>query len=143
MSPSTSHGASPDIPPIAAPPLQIPPSTSTVRVQAIDTTTNLHCDASAFMRPIIPGHEKLNLPTMCFLLENKSQSRFVLFDCGARKDFWNGPPNLKMMIASHTEGVKIEKGVDELLVDSGFDLAKLGEFLLPPPACHLTMAVEE
>jgi hypothetical protein len=130
MSPSASHGPSLDISPLEAPPLRIPPSTSTVRLQAIDTTTNLHCDASAFIRPIVPGHEKLNLPTMCFLLENKSQSKFILFDCGSRKDFWNGPPKTKMMIAGHTEGVKIEKGVDEVLVDSGFDLANLGEFLL-------------
>ncbi|KAG0648079.1 Cytochrome P450 monooxygenase andK [Hyphodiscus hymeniophilus] len=125
MSPSTSNGVSHDIPPLEAPPLRIPPSTSTIRVQVIDTTTNLHCDAAAFIRPIIPGHEKLNLPTMCFLLENKAQNKFILFDGGARKDFWNGPPKTKLMIGGHTEGVKIEKGVDEVLVDSGFDLAKL------------------
>ncbi len=62
---------------------------------------------------------------MCFLLENAAKNKFVLFDCGARKDFWNGPPTTKMMIGGHTAGLKIEKSVDEVLVDAGFDLQKL------------------
>lgn len=124
------NGDSFDIPPVEAPLLQIPPSDSIVRVQAIDTTTNLWCDSSAFVRPIIPGHEHLNLTTLCFLLENKAKNKFLLFDAGARKDFWNGPPRMKKMVGGHTAGLSIEKGVDELLVDSGFDLRKLGKSIL-------------
>ena len=61
------------------------------------------------------------------MIENKSQNKRVLFDCGARKDFWNGPPSTMRMIAGHVPGLKVDKGVDEILTDSGFDLNRLGE----------------
>ncbi|KAL6406130.1 hypothetical protein AUP68_10693 [Ilyonectria robusta] len=116
-----------EITPLPAPGLNLPPSSTMVRVQAIDTTTRMVCDAFAFVQPPIAGHEKLNFKTMCFLMEHMtpSGSEYVLFDCGSRKDFWNGSPQTKRMIGGHVPAVHIDKGVDEILTCAGFDLANL------------------
>lgn len=116
-----------ELTPLPAPSLNLPPSSATVRVQAIDTTTRMVCDARAFVEPPIFGHEKLNFQTMCFLVEHMTSAgpEYVLFDCGSRKDFWNGSPQTKRMIGGHVPAVHIEKGVDEILTCAGFDLADL------------------
>ncbi|KAH7118339.1 beta-lactamase-like protein [Dactylonectria macrodidyma] len=116
-----------DITPIPAPYLDLPASSKTVRVRAIDTTTRMVCDARAFVQPPIAGHEKLNFKTMCFLLEHTaaSGSEHVLFDCGSRKDFWNGSPQTKRMIGGHVPAVQIDKGVDEILTSAGLHLEDL------------------
>ncbi|EMD96768.1 hypothetical protein COCC4DRAFT_24734 [Bipolaris maydis ATCC 48331] len=106
-------------------PIIIPDSNSTVRVRAIDTTTTMVCDSSAFIRPVIQGHERLNFKTMCFLVENESKSRRILFDCGGRKDFWNASPNTRNMIGTYVPSLRVEKGVDEILTEVGFDLQSI------------------
>lgn len=129
-----------DLKPIPAPHLNLPTSSNTVCVRAIDTTARLVCDARAFVQPGIVGHEKLNMKTMCFLLEHKNEqgdTEHVLFDCGSRKDFWNGSPQTQRMIGGHVPAVEIDYGVDEILTRSGFDLANLSMLLfscsLVPP----------
>ncbi|KAH6970719.1 beta-lactamase-like protein [Ilyonectria sp. MPI-CAGE-AT-0026] len=116
-----------ELTPLPAPSLNLPPSSAIVRVQAIDTTTRMVCDARAFVDPPISGHEKLNFKTMCFLVEHMTSAgpEYVLFDCGSRKDFWNGSPQTKRMIGGHVPAVHIDKGVDEILTCAGFDLADL------------------
>ncbi|KAH7150757.1 beta-lactamase-like protein [Fusarium sp. MPI-SDFR-AT-0072] len=106
-----------------APTLELPSSSKTVRVKAIDTTTRMSCDANAFVQPQIKNHERLNFKTLCFLLEHDGE--FILFDCGSRKDFWNSSPQTSKMIGSHVPGLEIKSGVDEILVNQGFDLDNL------------------
>ncbi|KAF9698626.1 hypothetical protein EKO04_003945 [Ascochyta lentis] len=105
--------------------MHLPSSTSTVKVRAINTTTEMVCDSGAFVRPVIPGHEYLNLKTLCFLIDNEAHDKRILFDCGARKDFWNGPAQTKRMIGGHVPALRVEKGVDEILVDAGVALDSL------------------
>ena len=109
----------------------IPASTSTIHIKAINTTSDLLCSAEGFVTPIIPGHENLNLPTLCFLLENKNLGKSVLFDCGSRKDFWNFPPVVKQMLRDIVPGLRVEKSVDEILREAKYDLDKLGGFERP------------
>jgi hypothetical protein len=118
-----------DIKPLPSPHLHLPASSKTVRVRAIDTTTRMVCDARAFVQPPIAGHEKLNFKTMCFLLEHTTTSgpEYVLFDCGSRKDFWNGSPQTQRMIGGHVPAVQIDKGVDEILTSTGFNLQDLSK----------------
>ena len=59
--------------------------------------------------------------TLCFLIEIKAQNKSILFDFGARKDFWNRPPTAKSTIDGHVSRLTVDKGVDETLTDSGFD----------------------
>lgn len=116
-----------EIRPEPAPAVNLPKSTNTVRVRAIDTESKLVCNSSAFVQPHIKGHEKLNFITMCFLIEHESEAgtEYVLFDCGPRKDFWNVTPKTQRKIGSFVPGIEVEKGVDEILTDGGFDLNNL------------------
>ena len=109
--------------------MELPVSSKTVRVQAIDTTTRMSCDANAFVQPQIKNHERLNFKTLCFLLEHDGE--FILFDCGSRKDFWNSSPQTSKMIGSHVPGLEIKSGVDEILVNQGFDLDNLSMISFP------------
>jgi hypothetical protein len=88
------------------------------------------CDARAFVEPVIKHHTKLNFPTFCFLLERQTNDgpRYTLYDSGARKDFWNGSPMAKSMIGNHISGLEVEKGVEEVLLENGIDLGKLGMY---------------
>jgi glyoxylase-like metal-dependent hydrolase (beta-lactamase superfamily II) len=103
----------------------LPASTSTVTVRAIDTTTKLLCAVEGFVRPQIPGHSVLNLPTLAFLIEHVSGSdgskQSILFDCGARKDWWNFAPKIKQRLNLRVRGLHIEKGIDEVLHDAQKD----------------------
>ena len=109
-------------------PLNIPKSNATVRVRAIDTKffASLHSDR--FLEPVTPGMETLNLTTVCYLLENRDssgQSKRILFDCGARKDFENYPPAIKARLNSIIKGLKIEADVNDVLEDAGIELKSL------------------
>lgn len=108
-----------------APALNIPVSSNVVQVKAIDATTNIWCRSEQILKPVIAGHERLNLPTMCFLIENKQSTKRVLFDCGSRKDYWNLAPVVKKNFIALTPGLRIDKSVDETLVDAGIPLESL------------------
>ncbi|KAJ4159848.1 uncharacterized protein LMH87_007787 [Akanthomyces muscarius] len=111
-----------------APKVILPASDNIVLVRAIDTESKLVCNADAFVQPTITGHEKLNFTTMCFLIEHEAESggtEYILFDCGLRKDFWNTTPDIQRKIGSFVPGMDVRRGVDEILVDQGFDLSDL------------------
>lgn len=121
----------PKIPPRPAPKVILPASDNIVLVRAIDTESKLVCNADAFVQPTIAGHEKLNFTTMCFLIEHEAESggtEYILFDCGLRKDFWNTTPDIQRKIGSFVPGMDVRRGVDEILVDQGFDLSDLSKF---------------
>ncbi len=122
-----------DVRPHSPPQLDLPKSSQTVCVRAIDTTTNMVCDSFAFVQPEIPLHKKFNFKTMCFLIEHKNHDKTqnILFDCGARKDFWNGSPQTKRMIGGHVPGLQVDMGVDEVLENGGFDLKSLSMLSSP------------
>lgn len=127
-----------EIQPAPFPALHLPVSAATVRVKAIDSTTRMVVNAHAFVQPPIAQHATLNLNTMCFLLGHRTQhddsgdsgssySEYVLFDCGSRKDFWNGSPQTNKMIVANMVGKQVDYGVDEILTSTGFDLSNLSE----------------
>ncbi|KAH6682824.1 beta-lactamase-like protein [Halenospora varia] len=107
--------------------IDIPRSTQTVDVQLINTTTAITIKSTGFIQPILPGHEFLHLPTFCFLIRHRDFGREILFDCGARKNWRDLPPSIVDVIAEAE--IHIEKSVDELLVEGGYDLKKLGSII--------------
>ncbi|KAG8163356.1 hypothetical protein KVR01_006653 [Diaporthe batatas] len=115
------------ISPERAPELDLPVSSNTVRVRAIDTTTRMVCSSAAFVQPVLKGHETLNFRTLAFLVEHEGPSgtQRVLFDAGSRKDFWNGSPKTQEMIKACAPGMEVEYNVEEILVASGLELTKL------------------
>lgn len=110
--------------------IEVPPSDHCIRVRAMNTTTRMVCNADAFVQPVIRNHTKLNFPTLCFLLERQTANgiRYILYDLGARKDFWNGSPISKSMIGKHVFSLEVEKGVQDVLRENGVDLDRIGMF---------------
>lgn len=104
-----------------------PTSTSVVKVQALDTTLKLYVNTLNFLKPIIPGHEAYNCPSMAFLITNKTTGKTVLFDAGARKDYWNFSPATadRLSAGLNIKGLRIDQGVDEVLIEAGLRLDDL------------------
>ncbi|KAL4881664.1 beta-lactamase-like protein [Aspergillus karnatakaensis] len=117
----------PGISPVPPPQLDIPESTSTVTLQALDTTLQLYVRAENFLNPVIPGHEAWNCPAMAFLITHPQMGRKVLFDAGARKDYWNYSPVTTDRFAKgvNVKGLKIDMGVHEVLTAAGIELDSL------------------
>lgn len=98
-----------------------------VTIQALDTTLQLYVKAANFFDPVIPGHEIYNCPTMAFFIQDQATGRQILFDAGARKDYWNYSPVVagRFEKGVNVKGMRIDKGVQEVLSDAGVDLAAL------------------
>lgn len=107
--------------------IDIPKSTATVDVQLINTTTSIIIESAGFVQPVLPGHESLHLPTFCFLIHHRQSERAVLFDCGARKNWRDLPPSIVDVVAE--ADIQVEKSVDEILVDGGYDLERLNSII--------------
>ena len=128
------------ISPERAPDLDLPRSSKTVRVRAVDTTTRMVCTSDAFVEPVLKGHETLNFRTLAFLIEHEGPSgtERVLFDAGSRKDFWNGSPKTQEMIKACAPGMEVEYNVEEILVASGLELSKLSMMRLSENSLNLS-----
>jgi hypothetical protein len=117
--------------------LSLPIASSTVKVQIINTTTNVVCPTVYFLEPAIVGQEHLNLPTFAFLIENKNVGRTVLFDLGCRKDWWNLSPVVQASIKKGIAAIEISHGITEILEEGGVDLNTISSIILrqmtPPP----------
>lgn len=102
------------------PPLDVPASSSTCELWAVDTTCDIHCTASLLLDPVNPGHEQLNLPTFAFYIRNKKSDKSILFDNGARKDWWNTPPATCAGIAGKgAAGLIVKEDVYDVLAAGG------------------------
>lgn len=59
---------------------------STVRVSVLNVGS-LVMPSSAFVQPHILGHEIMDMPIYCFLIENERVGKKVLFDLGIMKNW--------------------------------------------------------
>ena len=109
--------------------LNIPPSDSTVRIRAINTTTNMSLHSRRFFEPQVAGFETLNLTSVCFLVENLRLGKKVLFDCGARKDFENYSPAVKARLNAIIKGIEIEADVNDILLEAGIQLETIDSMI--------------
>ncbi|TGO48408.1 hypothetical protein BCON_0241g00130 [Botryotinia convoluta] len=108
-----------------APNLNIPPSSTTVSVRIIDTTTHISgIPLSEFVSPAISGHTYFSIPTYSFLVEHPS-SRSLLFDLGVRKDWENLAPRITERIKDGGWKVTVQKGVREQLEEHGVSAASI------------------
>ncbi|KAF2267194.1 hypothetical protein CC78DRAFT_530992 [Lojkania enalia] len=111
--------------PVAPPDLTLPPSTNTVSVSIIDTTSSITgLPTSRFFVPEVSGAKYfVDVRAFSFLIQHPRLNRHLLFDLGIRKDIENVPfiNNLK----SSSAEVKVEKGVREVLEEGGFDATRL------------------
>ncbi|MCJ1241029.1 hypothetical protein MMC14_009033 [Varicellaria rhodocarpa] len=107
------------------PALNIPSSTSTVEVQIINTTTDIVCSAEYFFKPVVRGHEVVNMHTFSFLIHHKTLGKTILFDLGSRKDWWNLAPVQYDSIQKKIPGLRVTKDVPEVLEEGGTDLKRI------------------
>ena len=113
------------ITPVPAPPLNIPESSSIVDVQVVDTTCCIVTLASGMISPTLPGHTIVNIPNYSFLIKNHALDKSILFDLGGRKDWWNLSPRSAHILEEYVPGLKVEKGIHEVLVEGGVELESI------------------
>ncbi|KAM3089399.1 hypothetical protein ACMFMG_000998 [Clarireedia jacksonii] len=81
--------------PTPAPNLHIPPSSSTVRIQIINTTSRIaDFPTSLMVQPSIASHPYLDCPSYSFLITHPSSQTSLLFDLGTRPDWKKLPPHV-------------------------------------------------
>ncbi|ESZ98929.1 putative N-acyl homoserine lactonase AttM [Sclerotinia borealis F-4128] len=96
--------------PKSVPDLRIPPSSTTVGVRIIDTTTRMSgIPLSEFVSPAIPGHTHLSIPAYSFLIEHSS-SRSLLPDLGVRKNWENLAPALPNALEMAAGKLRFKRG---------------------------------
>lgn len=105
--------------------LHLPASNNTVRVRAIDAMSNQVVDASAFIAPVLPGQETLNLPTMAFLVDHAPSGQRVLFDCGGRRDHQLYAMGVRQKMEEILVAMRTERDMDEILLEAGIPLASV------------------
>lgn len=110
-----------DIEPDALPDLNLPKGDTCVDISIINTTTEMFCPSNFFVIPVLKGHEYLNFPTYAFHIRHPS-GKEIVFDLGARKDYWNISPPMFAYVKKVIPGLAVEKNVDEILTDGGVDL---------------------
>ena len=113
------------ITPVPAPPLNVPESSSIVDVQIINTTCYIVVPVGGMIKPTLPGQTIVNVPNYSFLIKNKSLDKSVLFDLGGRKDWWNLSPRSVRILEEYIPGVKIGKGIHEILAEGGIELESI------------------
>lgn len=119
-----------EIIPKAAPNLNLPPGEVCCDIAIIDTTTDLVCSTTSLLEPEIKGHELLNLPTYAFHIKNQKTGVEVMFDLGARKDWWNAPPVVVEAMEKTVPGIRITQGVDDILKSGGVSLENISAVIL-------------
>ncbi|KAF2015108.1 Metallo-hydrolase/oxidoreductase [Aaosphaeria arxii CBS 175.79] len=109
--------------------LNIPPSTNTVRVRAIDALTKMSVSTAAFITPVLPHHTILNLTTTTFILEHAPSKKTILFDAGARPDFENFSPRIKARLDVNVRGLRVDADVLGILQSAGVPLSSIDEVI--------------
>ncbi|RYP18306.1 hypothetical protein DL765_004026 [Monosporascus sp. GIB2] len=104
----------------------MPPSSNTVKVSIIDSTTQMTgIPAASFFEPAISGFEKFSGCSYSFLIEHEPTGDKLLFDLGSRKDIENhAAAALQMLEAAKGTPLtlKVEKNVSDTLEESDVEL---------------------
>ncbi|KAK3998215.1 beta-lactamase-like protein [Cladorrhinum sp. PSN332] len=103
------------------PNLNIPFSSATVSVSAINTTSEIHgAPTNLFVSPPISGHKWIAAPVYSFLIHHEASNRRLLFDLGIRKDFHNlARPLYHHLVRQLGWKLTVEKDVPEILEENG------------------------
>ncbi|RYP58072.1 hypothetical protein DL769_009125 [Monosporascus sp. CRB-8-3] len=119
-------------PPVPTPSLDIPPSSNTVKVSIIDSTTQMTgIPAASFFEPAINGFEKFSGCSYSFLIEHEPSGDKLLFDLGTRKDVENHAAAVVQMLeaAKGTPSLKVEKNVSDILEENGVELGAVTDII--------------
>lgn len=111
---------------------KIPPSTATVSVSVIDTTSHvLGIPAAMLIGPAIEGMDYLAAPCFSFLIQHtdpvSGKSRRLVFDLGIRKDLSPFPGFLHNQVKENNLQVNVSKSVREILEGGGISCGGEGD----------------
>ena len=109
--------------------LELPKSSHTVRVRAVDTTALMTIKSESFIDPVQPGHEYINITDLAFLVEHEPLGQKVMFDLGCRKDYWNLPPVIQKRLGDVIPGLKVKQDISEILEDKGITLDSISSII--------------
>lgn len=64
---------------------------------------------------------------MAFLITHQGSGKKILFDAGARKDYWNYSPMITERFATgvNVKGMRVRQGIHEVLGGAGVQLDKI------------------
>ncbi|OTB00942.1 hypothetical protein M426DRAFT_64957 [Hypoxylon sp. CI-4A] len=113
---------------IPLPPLNVPPSDTTVKVSVIESSGRLaRVPATSFFDPHIEGFDFWSAPSYSFLIEHGPSDK-LLFDLGVRKDPENYPPEVQKVIEGWI--LSADKNVSDVLIENGVDLSDIRNIVL-------------
>ncbi|KAK1226011.1 hypothetical protein PQX77_011029 [Marasmius sp. AFHP31] len=106
--------------------ITIPPSSSTVSVQAFDIFADGSSIAAIpFLDPVLPGRDVMVSPAYAFLITHPNGRR-LMFDLGARKDADGWAPALKAGLTSYPHfDLRVDKDAVEQLTEGGVALESI------------------
>ncbi|MCJ1424693.1 hypothetical protein MMC29_002581 [Sticta canariensis] len=140
--------------PKPVPAFDIPASSSTVTVRAIDSVQSLYIDGGGlFWTPRIKGFEGSEAPVYCFLISNGD--RHIIFDLGIRSD-WdcyapeivslvkkttkiNGARNISEVLDTHGTGLGVRSQDIEAIIWSHNHFDHIGDPSCFPPSTDLVV----
>ena len=93
----------------------------------IDTTALLTIKSESFVKPVIKGHELINVTDVAFLIENEATGERVLFDAGVRKDYWNLPMVIQRRLGDVIPSLRVDKDITEILEEASIQLSCIGQ----------------
>ncbi|KAJ7275095.1 beta-lactamase-like protein [Mycena rebaudengoi] len=107
--------------------LGIPASAAIVTLKAFDVAADPNrtsLPASAFLQPVLPGHENLSCPIYAFLVEHGTgaTAQRIMFDLGVRKDLENLAPRLAAVFKSGIAAMPVDKDIVEQLTAGDISL---------------------
>lgn len=116
------------------PPVDIPPSITTVEISIIDTTSFMSgFPAKTFVEPLVPGFDTMNTGSYAFLIKHDvpgTKYHTVVFDLGVRKDWEDSPPDFVAGIrASGGSDIQVERDVATILLENGQSLEEVGAII--------------
>ncbi|KAH8586260.1 beta-lactamase-like protein [Bisporella sp. PMI_857] len=107
--------------------LNIPCSTSIVRVRIVDTSCSFTIKAESFIKPLGQVQDFFEVPDLAFLIEHEVSGQKVMFDLGIRKDYWNLPAVVLSRLGGGNSipSLRVEKDVPEVLMENGIELGQI------------------
>lgn len=113
---------------VPLPQIDLPPSTKTVKVSIIDTTSRLGgLPATELFEPKVRGFDTFLGPSYAFLVEHEPSGDKLVFDLGMRKDISDHTP----AILAKFEGVDLQvtKNVSDILEENNVDLRSIKDII--------------
>ena len=109
--------------------VNIPASSSTVRVSIIDTSLDAYLPTSHFFGPTIKGFENFRAVAYAFLIthtDNNGKERKIVFDLGTPKDLEQDfPPSVGEGVKAMFGSIKVDKYVSEILEENNIPIESI------------------